>query len=100
MEEEIKRWTARHKSSLVMEFLQGKTTVAEAIRQFDLTPSENEGWVDSAKAGRENALKDKLEDTREQYERQLEGLRKPMARSCLSRVPEDKLQCWLGNDES
>jgi hypothetical protein len=27
MEEEIKRWTARRKSALVLEIIQGKTTV-------------------------------------------------------------------------
>ena len=31
MEEEIKRWTARRKSALVLEIIQGKTTVAEAV---------------------------------------------------------------------
>ncbi|MDQ7282710.1 DUF1153 domain-containing protein [Stenotrophomonas sp. Sm6012] len=42
MEEEIKRWTARRKSALVREIIQGKTTVATASRQFDLTPAEIE----------------------------------------------------------
>lgn len=32
MEEEIKRWTARRKSQLVMETIQDKTTVSEAIQ--------------------------------------------------------------------
>lgn len=31
MEEEIKRWTARRKSALVLEIIQGKTTVPKAI---------------------------------------------------------------------
>ena len=53
MEDEIKRWTARRKSALVLEIIQGKTTVAEASRQFDLTPSEIESWVDDAKRGME-----------------------------------------------
>ena len=35
MEEEIKRWTARRKSALVLEIIKGKTTVAEASRAFD-----------------------------------------------------------------
>jgi transposase-like protein len=39
MDEEIKRWTARRKSALVLEIIQGKTTLAEASRQFDLTPA-------------------------------------------------------------
>jgi hypothetical protein len=30
MDDEIKRWTARRKSALVLEIIQGKTTVAEA----------------------------------------------------------------------
>ena len=53
MEDEIKRWTAKRKSALVLEIIQGKKTVAEASRQFDLPPSELEDWVDQAKAGME-----------------------------------------------
>jgi transposase-like protein len=57
MDEEIKRWTARRKAAVVLEIIQGKTTVAEVSRQFDLTPSEIEDWVDQGKAGMENALR-------------------------------------------
>lgn len=32
MDEEIKRWTAQRKSALVVELIQGKTTLAEANR--------------------------------------------------------------------
>ena len=56
-EEEVRRWTARRKSALVLEIIQGKTTVSEDARQFDLSPSEIEAWVDQGKAGMENALK-------------------------------------------
>lgn len=35
----------------MVEIIQGKTTVAEASRAFDLSPSEIEGWVDDAKRG-------------------------------------------------
>jgi len=45
MEDEIKRWTARRKSALVLEIIQGKTTVAEASRVYDLPPSEIEKCV-------------------------------------------------------
>jgi len=40
MDDEIKRWTARRKSALVLEIIQGKTTVAKASRAHDLPPSE------------------------------------------------------------
>nr|WP_269765053.1 DUF1153 domain-containing protein [Burkholderia ubonensis] len=44
MEEEIKRWTAKRKSALVLDIIQGKTTVAEASRAFDLSPSKVASW--------------------------------------------------------
>jgi transposase-like protein len=56
MEEEFKRWTAKRKAALV-DIIQGKTTVAEASRIFDIPPSEIEDWVEEAKRGMENALK-------------------------------------------
>ena len=51
MDDSIKRLTAKRKTALVIEIIQGKTTVAEASRTFDLTPSEIEGWVEDAKRG-------------------------------------------------
>ena len=55
MNEENKNWSAKRKSALVLEIIQGKTTVTEASRQFDLTPSELESWVEQVKAGMENS---------------------------------------------
>ena len=66
MEDEIKRWTAKRKSALVLDIIQGKTTVAEASRAYDLSPSEIENWLGDAKRGMENALRAKPEDIREQ----------------------------------
>ena len=57
MDQEIKRWTTRRKSALVLEIIRGKTAVAEASRQCDLTPSEIQDGLDQRKAGMENALK-------------------------------------------
>ncbi len=45
LEDGIKRWTAKRKSALVIEIIQGKTTVAEASRSYDLAPSEIENWA-------------------------------------------------------
>ena len=55
----------------MLEIIQGKTIIAEASRQFDLTPSELESWVEQAKAGMENALRAKPQDVRQQYEKQI-----------------------------
>ncbi|WP_421793647.1 transposase [Hydrocarboniphaga effusa] len=99
MEDEIKRWTAKRKSALVLEIIQGKKTVAEASRQFDLPPSELEDWVDQAKAGMENALRAKPEDVREQYERKLKDLQEAYGEAMLELHARKKLQSLLGEDE-
>lgn len=100
MEEEIKRWTARRKSALVLDIIQGKTTVAEASRQFDIPPSEIESWVEDGKRGLENALRAKPEDVREQYERQLKDLQEAYGEAMLELHARKKLVSLLGKDET
>lgn len=98
MEEEIKRKTA-----LVLEIIQGKTTVAEASRAYDLPPSDIEGWIDDAKKGMDNALRAHPQDVREQYERQLKELQEAYCKAMLELrarrrsfgVSQNRLQpCW------
>ena len=99
MDEDVKRWTERRKSALVLDIIQGKTTVSEAARQFDLSPSEIEEWVDQGKAGMENALRAKPEDIREQYERQLRDLQEAYGEAMLELRARKKFQSLLGKDE-
>ncbi|VVE31536.1 transposase [Pandoraea anhela] len=74
MQEDIKRCTAKRKSALALDIIQGKTTVAQASRTHDLPLSEGESWVDDGKRGMENALRASPQDIKEQYERQLKAL--------------------------
>ncbi len=83
MDEEIKRWTAKRKSALVVEVFQGKTTVSEASRSYDLPPSEIESWIEDAKQGMENALKANPTDVREEYEKQLSDLQSAYGEAML-----------------
>ena len=99
MEEDIKRWTARRKAALVLEIIQGKTTVAEASRSFDITPSEIEDWVEEGKRGMENALRTKPLEVREEYERQLKELQEAYGEAMLELRARKKLQSLLGEDE-
>lgn len=95
MEEEIRRWTARRKSALVLELIHGKTTLAAASRQYDLPPAEIESWVEGGKRDMESALCAKSEDVREQYERQLKDLEEAAARPCRRSAPEESWHpCW------
>lgn len=99
MEEEVKRWTAKRKGALVLEIIQGKTTVAEASRAFDLSPAEIENWVDDAKRGMENALRANPLDVREQYEKQIKELQEAYGEAMLELRVRKKLQSLLGEDE-
>lgn len=89
-DEEIKRWTAKRKSALVMDIIQGKTMVAEASRTHDLMPSEIENWVDDAKR-----VRVKPEDVRERYERQLRKLQEAYVEAILELRARKKLQALL-----
>ena len=99
MDEEIKRWTARRKSALVLDIIQGKTTVSESSRQFDLPPSEIESWIHQAKAGMENALKAKPEDIREQYETQLKTLQEAYGEAMLELRARKKWEALLAKKD-
>ncbi|WLE58838.1 DUF1153 domain-containing protein [Burkholderia plantarii] len=99
MDEDIKRWTAKRKSALVMDIIQSKTAVAEASRNYDLSPSEVENWVDDGKRGMENALRANPLDVKEQYERQIKELQEAYGEAMLELRARKKLQSLLGEDE-
>nr|WP_321302963.1 DUF1153 domain-containing protein [Alcaligenes faecalis] len=98
MEEEIKRWTAKRKSALVLGIIQGRTTVSEASRQYDLSPSEIEQWVDDAKRGMENALRANPLEIKEQYERQLKDVQEAYGEAMLELCARKKLQALLDEE--
>lgn len=99
MEDGIKRWTAKRKSALVVEIIQGKTTVAAAGRACDLAPSEVEGWVDDAKRGMENALRTNPLDVRQQYEKQLKDLQEAYGEAMLELRARKKLQALMERED-
>ncbi len=99
MEDEIKRWTAKRKTALVLDIIQGKSTVAEASRSFDLPPSEIEAWVEEGKRGMENALRTKPLEVKEQYERQLRELQEAYGEAMLELRARKKLASLLGNED-
>ena len=50
IDEQIKRWTAKRRSALVLGIIHGHATVAEASRAHHLPPSEIETWLRMANA--------------------------------------------------
>lgn len=99
MDDSIKRWTAKRKTALVVEIIQGKTTVAEATRSFDLTPSEIEGWVEDAKRGMENSLRANPLDIHAQYDKQLKDLQEAYGEAMLELRARKKLQALMERED-
>ncbi|EED31990.1 hypothetical protein NOR53_3429 [gamma proteobacterium NOR5-3] len=98
-EPEIKRWTAKRKAELIRHIYKGQTTVNDAAREFDLTPSEIERWMQDAEAGMENALKANPKDVTEQYEKQLSELKEAYGEAMLELKFRKKLQRHLDSTE-
>ena len=96
---EIQRWTAMRKAALIREIYKGQTTVPEAARQHDLTPSEIEGWIEEAEAGMENALRANPRDVAEQYEQKLKELHEAYGEAMLENKALKKLHRHLGLEE-
>ena len=99
MDDKIKRWTAKRKSALVIEIIQGKTRVSEASRSYDLSPSEIEGWVEDAKRGMENSLRANPLDIHAQYEKQLKDLQEAYGEAMLELRARKKLQALMERED-
>ena len=98
-EPEVKRWTAKRKTQLVLEILKGKTTVAEAARRYDLKPSEIQAWLDEGIRGIENSLRARPRDIREQYEAKLKEAYAALGEAQLEIKALKKVQSLLDLDE-
>ncbi len=100
LEDVVKRWTAKRKSALVIEIIQGKTTVAEASRGYDLSPSEIEGGVDDARRGMENALRANRSMFGRNTKSSFVTCKRPKARPCWSCAREKSWRpSWSGRIE-
>src|SRR5215471_16565032 len=95
MDDEIKRWTARRKSALVLEIIQGKTTVAEASRTHDLPPSEIEKWAEDGKRVWRTPYAPIPRTSEDSTRSSSRSCRKRTARRCWSYVYEKNWSpCW------
>ena len=88
VEEDFKRWTAKRKAALVMDIIQGKTSIAEASRSFDLPPSEIEEWVEEGKRGMETPFGLSPWMSKSNMNGSSKSCRRRTERPCLNFVPE------------
>ena len=73
---DIKRWTTKRRSALVLEILRGETTAAEAARKHGLTVAEVEDWKERFLSGADNALRSTPLDEEAQKDAEIKRLKR------------------------
>ena len=81
--EGIKRWTAKRRSSLVLELVRGETTVQEAARKHGLTVAQVENWKEQFLLGAENALRSRPKEEEALKDEQIKKLKQKVGELVL-----------------
>ena len=89
---DIKRWTARRRSALVLQLLRGETTIAEAARLHDLKPSDIEQWKETFLLAGENGLKSRPKEELELKDAQIRKLKEKIGDLVMKQEVFDELQ--------
>ena len=95
---EIKRFTAKRKAELVMEIFQGKSTVSELARKYDLTPAMIEEWMEEARRGMENQLRTRPKDIAAQYEEKIKEMKAVIGELTLENLALKKYDALYGDE--
>ena len=98
LESEIKRMTAKRKAEIVMGIFQGKTTVAEVSRQYDLTPAQIEDWMEEARKGMENQLRARPKDIAAMYEEKIKEMKAVIGELTLENIALKKYDALFGEE--
>jgi transposase-like protein len=88
---EIKRFTAKKKALIVLDIFQGKTTVAEVSRKYDLTPATVKEWTEEARRGMENRLRARSKDIAAMYEEKIKEMKAVIGELTLQKIALDKV---------
>ena len=98
-QQEIKRFTARKKAQIVMDIFQGKTTMAEVSRKYDLTPATVEEWMEDARRGMENQLRARPKDIAAQYEEKIKEMKAVIGELTLENLALKKYDALFGEEK-
>ena len=94
-QDEIKRFTAKKKAEIVMDIFQGKITVAEVSRKYDLTLATIEEWMQEARRGMENQLR----DIAAQYEEKIKEMKEVIGELTLENLALKKYDALFGDEK-
>ena len=98
-QEEIKRLTAKKKADIVMDIFQGKTTVAEVSRKYDLTLALIEEWMEEARKGIENRSRARPKDIAALYEEKIKEMKTVIGELTLENMALKKYDALFGDEK-
>ncbi|WP_353661656.1 transposase [Hydrogenimonas sp. SS33] len=82
-----------------MDIFQGKTTVAEVSRKYDLTPAAIEEWMEEARAGMENQLRARPKDVAAMYEEKIKSMKEVIGELTLENIALKKYDALFGEEK-
>jgi len=98
-QEKRRRLTAKRKSEIVLDILQGKTTISEVSRANDITPATIEEWIEEARKGMENQLRAKPKDIKQQYEDEIKKMKEVIGDLTLQNIALKKYSALLQQEK-
>jgi transposase-like protein len=81
--DDVKRWTAKRRSALVLSILRGETSLQEAARGHGLTVAEIEQWKGKFLAAAENALRTRPNDEEGMKDKRIRQLERKIGEMVL-----------------
>ena len=82
-----------------MYIFQGKITVAEVSRKYDLTPAAIEEWMEEARKGMENQLRARPRDIAAQYEEKIKEMKTVIGELTLENIALKKYDALFGDEK-
>ena len=81
--ENVQRWTAKRRVTLVLQILRGETSAQEAARKHGLTVAEVEDWQEKFLAGAENSLRSRPREEDAMKDEQIRQLKQKVGELVL-----------------
>ena len=96
--DDVKRWTAKRKSAVVLDLIKGRVSAVDVARKHDLTVAEVEGWLERFMAAGEEQLRANPRDLEAQWDAERQQLHAKIGEQSLQIDVLKKAHRIVGKD--
>ena len=100
MEPQIRRWTAKRKTEVILDIIKGNKKLIDICREHDLKQSEIENWISTFLESGEKGLKVHSKDEEELRERHIKELQSKIGELILELDARKKLEALINSRET